>query len=104
MKFAFALLALFMLVFLSSHSYAEQTYAQSFNSKFQRGAVNGLLGWSKFFTVPYEKSSEDPNAWATLGRGIYEGLGGTVAGIFNIVFSPTPLREMPYPGGGVFES
>lgn len=104
MKYVFTSFALLMLVCFSSQCYAEQTYAQKFNSKFQRGAVNGLLGWSKFFTEPYEKSNQDSNAWATFGRGIYEGIGSTVAGVFNIIFSPTPLREMPYPGGGVFES
>jgi len=104
MKFKFAFLLLSALVFFSSPCFADESYAHRFNTKFQRGVVNGLLGWSKVFTVPYEKSTQDSNAWATFGRGIYEGVGNTVAGVFNTVFSPTPLNEIPYPGGGVFES
>ncbi|HCM42868.1 MAG TPA: hypothetical protein PLY88_01580 [Candidatus Omnitrophota bacterium] len=104
MKFKFAFLLSLALMLSSLPCFAGESYAHQFNTKFQRGVVNTLLGWSKVFTVPYEKSNQDPNAWATVARGLYEGVGNTVAGVFNTVFSPTPLKELAYPGGGVLES
>ena len=103
MRKYFFLVLLILLRFFVNPVVAEESYASRFNHKFQRGAVNTLLGWSKIFTVPYEKTAQDPNAWATLGRGLYEGVGCTVAGLYNFVFSPTPLQELKYPGNGVLE-
>ncbi len=97
-------LTLLLFIFASVRfAAADESYAAQFNQKFQSGVVNTLLGWSKILTVPYEKSSQDPNAWATFGRGIYEGVGDTFAGIYNAVFSPFPLPKLNYPGGGVLE-
>jgi len=83
-------------------------YIEGATNKFDRGAINLLMGWTEILSEPLDHAREREGKMAKtghffigIGEGLINGVLNTVGGTANLVTSLIPAFEIPLPEGGI---
>ena len=98
--FVIALVATPALVHAASPWAEEQGWGNQAKGKFVYGLKNTLLGWTEFFTEPYEAVQNGENFFVALGTGVWNGVSQTIGGAHHVVTFPITAIDVPLPEGG----
>ncbi len=98
--FVLALVAAPTLALAASPWAAETGWGNQTKAKFVYGAKNTFLGWTEFFTEPYDAVKNGDNFFVGLGTGLWNGTGQTLGGLLHLVTFPIPQIDVPLPQGG----
>ena len=77
------------------------SYGHQAMGKFTYGLENVALGWTSFFTTPYNAGQSGDNVVMGIGQGLWNGVGQTVGGALHLATFPLTMVDVPLPEGGV---